>query len=239
MSTLLRQGQIDEISKEKLERATFITPVDKKGKELTIFGKAASDKYLDTWRTAVEIDGNPFERRIGFFGGTIDKAFTKEILASKNKDLVIVNSPEEVSWKAKINQQIQSEKKQLLALLLSQNPEGSISNGMSFMLDFTGVKPESKQFIGKIKLINEDSQYDAVQKIQGNISDDELNFTSTKTLAGKDNPNYLGYTYTFPLAGLSYDKVSNSNEIILDGHLKKSKKGNPAKIVLKNANIKG
>jgi hypothetical protein len=237
----------DGVPDKKMDKVVFISPAAKKGTEIMIFGQANSGKYMDSWKTSVDMDGDPLGQSppIDFSYITSKnptvvgeaKARNQFISTQGREDVVVINSSEEVAWKAKINQQVNNEKKQLLALLLSQNPEGNFFMGDKFRLDFNGAKPESKEFTGKIIFksgsLFQSANNNVVKEIRGTISYDEIKFTSTKLLEGNDDPANVGGVYTFPLSSL-YDKISHSNQMEIEGKYAKNKKIDKIYLTFKN-----
>jgi hypothetical protein len=232
----VRYYQPGQISKKRLEGVVFVTPADKKGKDLTIYGQAISSKYTDAWQTSIDIDGDPFGKNEDFGIGLDWKEEMKVVGSAKvrslfsnqgTKEVVVIQSAEEEAWKSKISQQIKAERKQLLALLFSKEHEGSYRYTYSkypVRLRFVSPSPDSKKITGQIKFgVNygsPDDENNVIEEIQGTLSDTQLQFKVTKVIKSSVKVGNIGAIWTFPLANLSYENVSSTNEIELEGFWK-------------------
>jgi hypothetical protein len=245
----VRYYQPRQISKKRLEGVVFVTPADKKGKDLTIYGQAISSKYTDAWQTSVDIDSDPFgeneDSRIGLDWKeevkVVGSAKSKSRFSNQGtKEVVVIKSPEEEAWKSKISQQIKAERKQLLALLFSKEHEGSYRYTYSsypVKLRFVASEADSKKFTGQIKFGirygSPDDENNIIEEIQGTLSDTQLQFKVTKVIKSSVDVGNIGAVWTFSLANLSYENVSSSNELEIEGFWK-NKGGDKASLVLKD-----
>jgi hypothetical protein len=201
---------------EDLLKVAFLTPADKKGKEITIYGTSTSKKYQDTWKTDMTREGNA--ALLGY-----QERIRSEFLLGSTKETVIIGSSEEEAWKVKLSQQIKTKHRNRFAQLLAQSPGGYFNDGGSrFRLDFGGATPESKTFIGKIKFAassssDPDGIDNSVKEIQGSISENEIRFVTTKLISGKDDPTNLGNTYIFPIPDLSRFRTPSVYDPTIEG----------------------
>jgi len=105
--TFTSAERLDSVDWERQRDITFINLVEKNGKTLEIYGFAVSQPFMDSWKTELQFDNNPFselgEPRSYFQGKT-----------------VLRNSPEEEEFLAEVKKQIESEKEALEKAIIGE-----------------------------------------------------------------------------------------------------------------------
>ena len=229
----VREYQKETTPIEYLLKVAFLTPADKKGKEMTIYGTSSSKKYQDTWKTSMTREGSA--ALLGYA-----ERIRSEFILGSTTETVIIGSSEEEAWKVKLSQQIKTEKRNRFAQLLAQSPSGYFNNGDNrFRLDFGGATPESKTFTGKIKFAassssDPDGIDNSVKEIQGSISETEIKFVTTKLISGKDDPTNLGNTYIFQIPDLSKFQAPSVYDLPIEGTRERNKKISKITMYLKS-----
>ncbi|MCY6494258.1 hypothetical protein [Leptolyngbya sp. GGD] len=187
--TFFEASKIDGLPAKKQNSVVFISAVERKGKEVELFGFSTSKLVAEKWQSEFRFDVNP----TGNYGQP------RHYFGARN---IVRNSKEEEEFAAAIKKQVEEERATLLSAIKSgawlsgdwTDPSGEFNpsgkNTQEMQIRFTSFDEGSGNLTGEVKFGS------SVKRFEGALTDDKIQFTTVAVLDGRD-PFGLGTEYTF------------------------------------------
>lgn len=206
--TFTSAERLESVDYARQRDVNFISLVTEKGETVELYGLAVSQIFQNSWKTEFKLDQDPISElgkpRSAFEGKT-----------------VLRNSPEEEKFKSEVKQQIESEKKAILANLMSGQNEGNFNYNYRgkrrFVIKFSSGDPALEKVAGEIRFRGSSGREEpifTVKGFEGSLSDKELKLTVNKIIKQppEDANKYDGETGTILI--LPVEKLEGKPRVI-------------------------